>query len=142
MQDNLSPQQLQMFTPARELMATPSADIHSRSRYKDHDDMWAQKRRDNAADGLTDHVARSGVHAPVTLVTGDDLGSEWRIEDGHHRIAAGYETDPSSEIPVQHKDYDNRVRQSNSVVEENFNQGAPDWDPQDSYQKRVEGLYK
>jgi len=107
----LNPNQFQMFMPAHELMATHSIDIQRYpgarlgGHWKSHDEMWKTKRKENKADGLGKHVAEHGVHEPVLLAHQQEFNGP-SISNGHHRIAAAYDANPRSEVPVEHEDYD------------------------------------
>ena len=106
--DHLHPQQLRMFMTARELHGMTSADVDPThpAAWRSHEQMWADKRKDNAGDGLAADVAKHGVEYPVTI--GLHAGGEQKLSAGHHRIQAAYDADPDSYVPVKHTDYTRR----------------------------------
>jgi hypothetical protein len=96
-------EQLRMFMTARELHAMPSADVGGPlPAWRTHGEMWSDKAKDNADDGLGASVAKHGVEYPVTIA---HRGEVTELEAGHHRIQAAYDHNPESYVPVQHRDY-------------------------------------
>jgi len=102
MTGHLSPVQLRMFMPAHELYDMPSSD--EREDWT-REGMWDAKRADNRNDGLGAHVARHGVHEPVTVAYGlSEKQPGPMIWDGHHRIVAAHDADRDMLVPVHHQD--------------------------------------
>jgi hypothetical protein len=110
--DHVSPYQLSMLMPARELYHTPSLDTAGFG--GDVGRMRASKRRTNAMSKLSD--VSEGIRKPVQLVHGDDpnwsrfmsdeqLGpAATAVANGNHRLIAAYDENPDMEVPVEHYD--------------------------------------
>jgi ParB-like chromosome segregation protein Spo0J len=116
--DNLQGQQLAMFIPARVLrgMRPHKADIDMETEaWGDYNEpgtagpgmrnkkrfMWQVKLDESSDDDLYESVATEGVHTPIEL---EHYGkNKTRIANGHHRIAAAYDSNPGMEIPVEHR---------------------------------------
>lgn len=110
--DRLNPMQLQMFMPAGELIKKVPNDFipHYYAESGDphtQEEMWANKlreakvlpagRRPPREGRLYDHIASEGVLEPVRVHVGDG----GVILDGHHRIAAAADIDPTMEVPMK-----------------------------------------
>ena len=128
--DHVSPQQLQMFMPARELKdSVYPTDVNQEKYYgNNRKQMWADKlaetKATNPSDaelerigstatsiwdvvdalthgaGLHEKIKASGVQTPITLINRDD--KEPILYEGHHRGAAAADIDPKMEVPVEH----------------------------------------
>ena len=128
--DHVSPQQLQMFMPARELKdSVYPTDVNQEKYYgNNRKQMWADKlaetKATNPSDaelerigstatsiwdvvdalthgaGLHEKIKASGVQTPITLINRDD--KEPILYEGHHRVAAAADIDPKMEVPVEH----------------------------------------
>lgn len=111
--DHVSPHQLSMFMPARELYGMPSLDTAG---YKgDVGLMRSAKRRVNSMSKLSD--VSEGIRKPVQIHHGNDpeihrfRGGEKGpvVANGNHRIVAAYDQDPDMEVPVEHYDSGNKL---------------------------------
>ena len=128
--DHVSPQQLQMFMPARELKdSVYPTDVNQEKYYgNNRKQMWAdnlaETKATNPSDaelerigstatsiwdvvdalthgaGLHEKIKASGVQTPITLINRDD--KEPILYEGHHRVAAAADIDPKMEVPVEH----------------------------------------
>ena len=109
--DSLQPMQLQMFMPAGKLRqdVAPSdfdADVHLSG--------WDNKLEESKRGGyfrrhhldphhdksLHESIEEEGVVQPVEIV--NRYGKD-RVYEGHHRIAASADIDPTMEVPVIHR---------------------------------------
>lgn len=134
------PNQLRLLMTAGELHAMHSIDVPrhpgERGRFPSMEAMWAHKQRDNAADGMTEHVKRHGVHVPVQLATGgEDLGNDVVISDGHHRVQAAFDDRPDQYVAVDYKDFGSR--RIPTRAEEDAHAAVlgsvPDWEPRSRF---------
>jgi hypothetical protein len=106
--DALNPMQLQMFMPARELIKKLPGDLPDIP-VTTKEDLWARKleeskvipagRRPPREGRLYDHIEAEGILVPVDVHVSDG----GVIVDGHHRIAAAADIDPTMEVPVKHR---------------------------------------
>jgi hypothetical protein len=108
--EHLSNHQFRMFIPAHELMTFAPGDDSSESEYSESYGLLEEKRRHNTqalkGEPLIKSVAREGVQKPVDIVEkfdGYNDSSVGVILDGHHRIAAAYDTNPNMEVPVRNE---------------------------------------
>lgn len=103
--DHLNRQQLQMFMPAGEIVATHGS---SEAVGKETtESVMKRKQRENKTRGfgLDRTIAREGVQRPITIDhLPEDFNMPPEVKDGHHRLAAAYSHDPKTEVPVQHID--------------------------------------
>ena len=107
--DHVSPHQLQMFMPARELYGMHSLDTVAFG--GDVDRMRGAKRRLNSMSRLS-NVGAEGVRKPVQLVHGSDEEIarfkppevSVAVANGNHRVTAAYDANPDMEVPVEHYD--------------------------------------
>lgn len=96
---NLSSQQLSMFMTPREISSSVSlGDLKQGQKPKD---LMAQKTRENKRSGLDEAVKAHGINKPVNIYHED---GKMRLDDGHHRLAAGLRHAPDTLIPVHHTD--------------------------------------
>jgi hypothetical protein len=106
--DHVSPHQLSMFLPARELYGMHSLDTAAFG--GDVGRMRSAKRRVNAMSKLSD--VSEGINKPVQLIHGQDESIarfkppevETAVANGNHRVTAAYDQDPDMEVPVEHYD--------------------------------------
>jgi len=111
--DHVSPHQLSMFMPARELYGLPSLDAAAFG--GDVGRMRSAKRQVNAMSKLSD--VSEGIRKPVQIHHGDDpeverfRGGEKGpvVANGNHRLIAAYDQDPDMEVPVEHYDSGNKL---------------------------------
>lgn len=105
----LSHHQFRMFIPAHELMSFAPTDINEdddiAAPYSESHGLLRQKRQENTEasmgrESLNKSVARHGVVSPISIAEYDEHGVS-AILNGHHRIAAAYDTNPSMEVPVR-----------------------------------------
>lgn len=107
---HLNGQQLRMFIPAHELMTYEPSDVNVDDPldvgYSETPIVLESKRSDNNVSrggrpSLLQSVAAHGVQNPVPVTERGKYtrGSIW---DGHHRIAAAYDTNPNMEVPVRY----------------------------------------
>lgn len=93
------------FVPARELFEqyrhvdtqTDPWGLHGMSSEEEADahQTWLAKMNTANSTGLTAHIARYGVQAPIPI---DSAGM---MMDGHHRLAAALQIDPDMPIPTR-----------------------------------------
>ena len=126
--DNLSGQQLAMFMPAKELGRKKrygGGRLEGETRKQawgrkldeskvpsDQWQDWDPAEHEPVLPALHPQIAAEGVKRPVILNATDDIQHDfdgsviWHspagtVRDGHHRIAAAKDIDPSMEIPVE-----------------------------------------
>ena len=104
--DHVSPQQLQMFMPAGELIkmkpTSHPTTFPSGVPYT-QEDVWEDNRQEDKylvhVEGQDERIGESirkhGVLRPV------EVGPDY-VSEGHHRIAISEGIDPTREIPVKH----------------------------------------
>ena len=112
--DRLNPMQLQMFMPAGELIKKVPNDFipHYYAESGDphtEEEMWANKLREAKSiaprrgvqfgGSLHEAIEAEGVLQPVNVHVSDG----GVILDGHHRIAAAADIDPTMEVPVRYR---------------------------------------
>ena len=110
--DHVSPQQMQMFMPAGELIkmkptSHPTAQPHGMSSTQAHAWKWEDNRQEDqylvgvregdevVAERIGESIRKRGVIHPV------EIGPD-HVSEGHHRIAISAGIDPTREIPVLH----------------------------------------
>ena len=106
--DHVSPHQLQMFMPARELYGLHSLDTAAFG--GDVGRMRSAKRRVNSMSKLSD--VSEGIRKPVQLIHGSDESIarfkppevDVAVANGNHRVTAAYDANPDMEVPVEHYD--------------------------------------
>jgi hypothetical protein len=111
--DHVSPYQLSMLMPARELYGMPSLDTAAYG--GDVDAMRKAKRGRNSISKLSD--VSGGINKPVQIHHGDDpqikpyrLGEKGpAVANGNHRVVAAYDANPDMEVPVEHYDSGNKL---------------------------------
>lgn len=118
--DHTNPDQLRMFVPAHEIvnswgladqrinqpreevMAGKVAESKVGSVYVTH----GHRKPSFAEETHYESIRREGVKEPVSAYKHIDVGEGQRpalLGEGHHRVAASYDIDPSREIPVSWK---------------------------------------
>ena len=115
--DHTNPDQLRMFVPAREIVEqwgyadqrigesreAVMADKVSESKIGGPHITHGHTKPDFASETHYESIQREGVKEPVSAYKHKDVGDGVRpglLGEGHHRVAASYDIDPSREIPV------------------------------------------
>ena len=113
--DHVSPHQLSMFMPARELYGMHALDTSGFG--GDVAAMRSAKRDTNAKGKIGRSIEAEGVRKPVQVHHGNDPEiNRFRggvkgpaLANGNHRVIAAYDANPDMEVPVEHYDSGNKL---------------------------------
>ena len=131
-------EQLPMFAQAKELRYnyTPNDyTVYEGDRYDDPEEMWEEKHEEAWDSGLYREVSQHGVQKPVNVMHSGR--SAKKLLNGHHRVAAAVDSDPYSEIPLNHTT--NAMEHESGRVRGMFGAPSP---PTPSRLERVQRMMK